>query len=88
MNNNWKSLVEKQNAKSFVLPPGWDSRDDIAEQLECSVDRVRLLLAPGLKTGVIESGIFPVWDGTTKRVNRVTAYRRIDPVAAGKKPAK
>jgi len=85
---NWKNLVETQNAKSYVLPPGWDSRDTIAEQLECSSDRVRVLLAPGLKSGEIETSIFPIWDAVTKRVIRVTAYRRVPVDAAGKKPAK
>lgn len=82
---NWKQLVESQNAKSYVLPAGWSSRDEIAEQLECSTDRVRVLLAPGLKTGAVETGVFPVWCATTKRVIRVTAYRRTV-AAAEKKP--
>ena len=73
---NWKSLVETQNAKSYVLPEGWDSREKIAEQLECSPDRVRILLAPGLKSGAIETAVFPVWCDVTKRVVRTSAYRR------------
>jgi hypothetical protein len=73
---NWKTLVEAQNAKSYVLPAGWDSREKIAEQLECSTDRVRVFLAPAIKSGVIETGVYPVWDNVTKRVIRVTAYRR------------
>ena len=73
---NWKTLVENQNAKSYVLPAGWDSRETIAEQLECSPDRVRVLLSPGLKSGTIETAIFPVWCGVTKRVLRMTAFRR------------
>jgi hypothetical protein len=76
---NWKNLVESQNAKSYVLPEGWDAREKIAEQLECSSDRVRVLLAPGLKSGVIETAIFPVWDAITKRVIRVTAFRKKAP---------
>lgn len=73
---NWKSLVETQNAKSYVLPEGWDSREKIAEQLECSPDRVRILLAPGLKSGAVETSVFPVWCDVTKRVVRTSAYRR------------
>ena len=72
---NWKTHVEQQSAKTFVLPAGWDSREKIAEQLECSPDRVRLLLAHGIKNGEIETNVFPVWDKITKRVNRVTAFR-------------
>lgn len=73
---NWKSFVEKKNAKLFVLPSGWDSRDTIAEQLECSPDRVDDHLRPALKSGEIERQQFPVWDGTLKRKVMVTAYRQ------------
>ena len=73
---NWKNLVAAQNAKSYVLPPGWDSREKIAEDLECSPDRVRILLAPALRSGAIETDVFPVWCPLTKRVIRTTAFRR------------
>ena len=73
---NWKSLVEAQNRKTYVLPQGWDSRDKIAEQLECSVDNVRVLLAPAIRAKSVEVQQFPVWDDITKKVLRVTAYRK------------
>lgn len=72
---NWKSYVEKKNAKTFVLPPGWDSRDDIAEQLECSPEKVKDHLRPSLKSGEVEEGVFPVWDSALGRLVRVIAYR-------------
>jgi hypothetical protein len=78
---NWKTLVEKQNAETYTLPDGWDSRDAIAEQLECSPERVRLELAPAIKAGTVEMNVFPVWDKVTKRVQRVTAYRTKPPKA-------
>ena len=73
---NWKHLVEAQNRRTYVLPPGWDSRDRIAEQLECSVDNVRVLLGPAIRAKSVEVSVFPVWDEVTKKVSRVTAYRR------------
>ena len=72
---NWKQLVEAQNRRTYVLPPGWDSRDKIAEQLECSVDNVRVLLGPAIRAKSVEVSVFPVWDEVTKKVVRVTAYR-------------
>lgn len=72
---NWKTYVEKKNATTFVLPVGWDSRDDIAEQLECSPDKVDDHLRPSLKSGDVEKSIFPVWDRVLKRLVRVVAYR-------------
>jgi hypothetical protein len=83
---NWKQLVEAQNRRTYVLPPGWDSRDRIAEQLECSVDNVRVLLGPAIRAKSVEVAVFPVWDEVTKKVVRVTAYRRrgTEVVKAGK----
>lgn len=72
---DWKKFVEKKNAKLFVLPAGWDSRDKIAEQLECSPDRVDDHLRPALKSGEVERQQFPVWDAALKRKVLVTAYR-------------
>lgn len=73
---NWKALVEAQNKKTYVLPQGWDSRDKVAEQLECSVDNVRVLLGPAIRNKTVEVQQFPVWDDVTKKVIRITAYRR------------
>jgi hypothetical protein len=73
---NWKALVEAQNKKTYVLPQGWDSRDRVAEQLECSVDNVRVLLGPAIRNKTVEVQQFPVWDDVTKKVVRITAYRR------------
>jgi hypothetical protein len=72
---NFKRIVENSNAKTYVLPEGWTPRDKVAEQLECSPDRVAQHLAPAIKEGTIETKAFPVWDKITKKVVRVTAYR-------------
>ena len=77
MSTNWKSIVSKNNAKTYVLPEGWDSREAVATQLECSTDRVRVLMVPAIKGGAVETKVFPVWDAVTERVVRVIAYRRI-----------
>lgn len=71
---NWKNLVEKENARTFVLPKGWDSRDTIAAQLECSPERVRDHLRPAIKSGKVKEQQFKVWDANLKRNVMVTAY--------------
>jgi hypothetical protein len=75
-NTDWTALVEKNNAKVYRIPEGWDARDDVAEQLNCSPERVSEVLRHAIKGGEVEKKVFPVWDGTTKRVTQVTAYRR------------
>lgn len=73
---NWKTTVAKLNAKHYAFPAGWDTRDAIADQLECSADRVDSLLAPGLKSGEIEKQQFPVWDARLGRKVLVFGYRQ------------
>ena len=77
---NWRNFVEESHAKAFKLPPGWDSKEKIADDLECSPDSVRRLLAPAIKAGAIDSQVFPVWDNLTKKIVRVTAYRKAQKV--------
>lgn len=81
---NWKNFVEESHAKAYRLPQGWDSRDTIAAQMDCSPDHVRQLLGPALKSGAVETAQFPVWDHLTKRIVRVTAYRKSPPKNAAK----
>lgn len=81
---NWKSVVEKKNAEIFKLPAGWDSRDTVAEELECSPERVSEILRPAIKAKDVEQSTFPVWDKELKRVIRVTAYRQRAKVEAKK----
>ncbi len=78
---NWKSILEKQNAAAYAWPKGWSSRDDVAEQLECSPERVASLLAPGIRAGSVERQDFTVWDAKLKRLVRVTGYRETDKAA-------
>jgi len=72
---NWKTYVEKKNAKTYVLPEGWDSRETIAEQLECSPEKVRDHLRPALQAKEVLEQRFNVWDAGLKRCVMVTAYR-------------
>jgi hypothetical protein len=64
---NWKKHVHKQNAKHFAWPAGWDTSEVIAEQLECSPERVREHLAPSIRSGEIEVKSFTIWDSETER---------------------
>lgn len=81
---NWKTTVSKLNTKHYRFPSGWDTRETIAEQLECSVDRVDILLAPGLKSGEIEKQQFPVWDPRLNRKTLVWGYRSIEKTSTTK----
>lgn len=79
MSTNWKSFLETTQAKTYVLPKGWDTKEKVAEMLGCSDERVRLLLSPAIKSGEVEMKVFPVFDKVTHTVRRVTAYRKLSP---------
>lgn len=74
MPTNWKSLAEKENAKTYVLPSGWDSRDTVAAQLDCSPEKVDDYLRPALKSGKVIKQQHRVWDNVQKRCVMVIAY--------------
>ena len=74
MPTNWKALVEKQNAETYVLPEGWDSRDAVANDLDCSPEKVDDHLRPGLKSGRFIKQSYKVWDKNLGRNIMVVAY--------------
>lgn len=71
----WKKLLHKQNARHFAWPEGWDPAEVIAEQLECSPERVREHLAPSIRSGEVEAKQFTIWDSETGRKVIKTGFR-------------
>lgn len=71
----WKKLLHKQNARHYAWPPGWDTAEQIAEQLECSPERVREHLAPSIRAGEVECKQFTIWDAETGRKVIKTGFR-------------
>ena len=74
---NWKNIVSSSNAKQYKWPAGWQTRDQVAEELECSRDRVAEVLSPAIEQGIIERRPFSVWDPVTRRKITVFGYREI-----------
>jgi len=74
MSTNWTLLAEKENAKAYVLPSGWDSRDTVAVQLDCTPEKVDDVLRPALKSGKVVKQQHRIWDKQLKRVVLVIAY--------------
>lgn len=69
---NWNKIVESHNRQNYKWPSGWDSRETIAEQLECSPDRVTEQLAGAIRNGEVEKKLITYWDDDLKR--KVSAY--------------
>lgn len=83
---NWKKLVETKNAKTYVLPDGWDSREVVAKQLDCTEDMVDKNLYAALKSGEVEKKQWPVWNSALSKKVLVIAYREADKVKPAATP--
>ena len=81
---SYRNIVEKRNAEIFKLPAGWDSREQVAKDLECAPERVHENLRHALNARDVESKVFRVWDKANKRIISVTAYREVAKKAAAK----
>jgi len=74
---NWNKIVEDSNKKAYKWPDGWDSKEAIAEQLECSPDRVAEQLSGAIKNGEVERKMIRYWDDETKRKRSEYGYRPV-----------
>ena len=75
MKTNWIKTVNDINKKRFVIPDGWETKDEVAVSLQCDTDKVADLLKPGVVSGDIDKQEFSVWDEKRRMAVRVTCYR-------------
>lgn len=75
MKTDWKGYMTAQTAKKYQVPEGWETRDAIAKELECLPERVRIVLAPGIASGEVQTKAAWVFDPKLKVVRRVQLYR-------------
>ena len=72
---DWKKTVNKANKKAYSVPEGWSTEEEVAADLECSANRVKDLLKPGISANEIERHVFSVWVDEMQSTKRVTCYR-------------
>jgi hypothetical protein len=75
MKTNWTKKVNEINHKRFTIPPGWETKEQVAESLDCSPDKVADLLKPGIQSGDIERQDFALWDDKRRMAVKVVCYR-------------
>jgi len=78
MKTNCIKTVNDINKKRFVIPDGWETKDEVALSLQCDTDKVADLLKPGVVSGDIDKQDFSVWDEKRRLAVRVTCYRVAD----------
>ena len=78
MKTNWNKTVNEINRKRYTIPEGWETKEEVAASLQCDPDKVADMLKPGIQSGEIERGEFPVWDDKRRLTVRVVCYRLSD----------
>jgi hypothetical protein len=73
--NNWLKAINDINKSRYTIPEGWDTKEQVAEKMQCSPDRVADLLKPGIQSGDFERQEFSVWNEARRMTERVTCYR-------------
>lgn len=73
--SKWLKTINRINTSRFQIPAGWQTREQVAVELQCDPDRVADLLKPGLQSGDFERKDFPVWDSSRRMTVRVVCYR-------------
>lgn len=84
---SYRAIVEQENRQKYRMPEGWDTREQVAKDLGCSVDRVNQLLAPAIQSGRIKVQNFQVWNERLKQRVTVRGYQEVK-VAAKPTPRK
>jgi hypothetical protein len=75
MKTNWLKTVNEINSKRFVIPDGWETRDQVAESLQCDPAKVADIMKPGVASGDIERQTFPLWDAARRMAVSIVCYR-------------
>ena len=73
--NKLKRLVAKSNAAKYMWPKGWMTREEAADELECSPTRVDEILRLSIADGNVKRTIFSVWSAQLERVVKLPGYR-------------
>src|SRR6478609_2065580 len=88
MKTNWAKTVNEINRERYSIPEGWDTREQVAEALQCAPDKVADILKPGIQSGDIERAEFPVWDENRRMTVRVTCFRKTETKETTTSPSK
>jgi len=78
MKTNWIKTVNDINHKRFTIPLGWETKEQVANSLQCAPDKVIDILKPGIQSGDIEKRDFPLWDEKRRMSIKVSCFRLTD----------
>mgnify|MGYP006935483787 CR=1 FL=1 len=81
MKTNWLAVTNRVNKERYKIPAGWETKEQVAESLQCDPSRVHDLLKAAITAGEVERQEFPTWDDNRRCTVRVACYR-----VAGSKP--
>lgn len=84
---DWKKILADQFKRKHSKDPnrqwatyskqGWERAEQIAEELDCSVNQVGSLLRDSIADSRIERSEFLIWNKGTEQLDKVVAYRKV-----------
>jgi hypothetical protein len=75
MKTNWLKITNRINQDRYKIPDGWETKEQVAESLQCAPDKVPDLLKAGINAGDIEKAQFPIWSDARRMAVPTTCYR-------------
>lgn len=75
MKTNWLAVTNRVNKDRYKIPSGWETKEQVAESLQCDPRRVHEFLRPAIASGEVERQEFSVWDDKRRCTARVACYR-------------
>lgn len=87
MKTNWKQTVNEINRKRYTIPEGWETREQVAECLQCDPAKVADILKAGIASGEVERQTFQSWDENRRMAVGVVCYRIAGETEASEKPS-
>lgn len=75
MKTNWLAVTNRINKDRYRIPDGWETKEQVAESLQCDPRRVHEFLRPAIASGEVERQEFSVWDDKRRCTGRVACYR-------------
>ena len=75
MKTNWLKITNRINQDRYKIPDGWETKEQVAESLQCAPDKVPDLLKAGIQAGDIERAQFPIWVESRRMAVPTTCYR-------------
>lgn len=95
---DWKKILADQRIRKHSKDPnrqwstyakqGWEKAEKVAEELDCSMPQIKVVLRDSLNDKRIEHGEFLIWNRDLLTLEKVVGYRKVKPGQSAPAPKK